>query len=116
MVAKTDLTFAELNTALGNDAITFNNATNDILISVKAITDMLYADLDADGVIAFIYKFRSACSVAQGTVNQNLAEGERLNSFPNFNFSAPVNGYSDVTQSHVVRIPLNSTSAIGRVI
>lgn len=50
MTAKTDLTFAELNEALGGNAMSYNGATDDIMISVKAITDNAYNDLTDEGV------------------------------------------------------------------
>lgn len=111
MAVKTDLTFDELNTALGGSAI--SHSTDDILISVKAITGDTYAGLTDEGVLEALYKIRSACSAAQATANELLASGERLDSFPGFSFSPPANGFVTVTQSHTVRIPLDSATVIG---
>lgn len=111
MAVKQDLTFDELNTALGGGAITFD--TDDIKISVKAITGDTYAGMTDEGVLEMLYKLRSACSDAQETANAALADGEKLDSFPGFSFSPPVDGYVSVTQSHTVRIPLNSATVVG---
>jgi len=48
MAAKTDLTFDELNTALG--ATVFTSAGSDITLSVSALTGDTYAALTDEGV------------------------------------------------------------------
>ncbi len=113
-MSKTDLTFEELNAALGSGAIVYDQATNDVLISVKAITGKQYSDLSNDGVISFVFKVRSACSIAQNEANKNLEDGEKLTSFPSFNFNTPINGYSEVTQTQSMRIPLATQEVIGK--
>lgn len=105
-MTKPDLTFDELNTALGGAAITQNG--DDITISVKAVTGDTKDALTNEGVIEFLYKLRSACTAAQDTANETLDAGERLDSFPPFSFSPPADGYVNVTQSQTVRLPLFS--------
>ena len=111
MPAKTDLTFEELNTALGVEA--FSISGSDIVLSLNAITGDTFTDLTNEGAIELLYKLRSACTTAQESANESLQPGEQLNSFPNFSFSAPANGYVTVTQSHTVRIPLDTSSVQG---
>lgn len=111
MAVKSDLNFDELNDALGGSAISF--AGDDISISVKAITGDTYSALTDEGVIEFLYKFRSACSVAQNTANAVLADGEKLDSFPGFSFSPPNNGNVSVTQTQTFSIPLDTSTVQG---
>lgn len=111
-MAKTDLTFDELNDALGGAAVTLNGT--DLMISVKAITGDNYGAITDEGVIEFMYKLRSACTQAQEVGNAALPDGEEgLDSFPGFSFSPPANGYVTVSQSQTVRIPLDSATVIG---
>ncbi len=110
-MAKTDLTFDELNTALGGAAIT--QSGDDITISVKAVTGDTKDALINEGVIEFLYKLRSACGTAQDTANESEAAGDQLDSFPPFSFSPPADGYVSVTQSQTVRIPLDSATVVG---
>ncbi len=111
MAAKTDLTFEELNTALG--ATVFSLSGSDIVMSVSALTGDTYAALTDEGVIEALYKLRSACGTAQDTANEALAAGEQLDSFPGFSFSPPADGYVTVTQTQTVRIPLDTATVIG---
>ena len=108
---KQDLTFDELNTALGGNAISING--NDIVISMSAVTGDTYTALTDEGVIEALYKIRSACSTAQDSANELLPEGEKLDSFPGFSFSPPANGLVTVTQSHTVQIPIDTATVIG---
>lgn len=108
---KTDLTFAELNTALGGSAITHSGS--DVTISVAAITGDSYTDIDSEGVLEFLFKLRQYAGVAQETVNESLAEGDRLDSFPGFSFSPPVDGASQVTQTQTFNIPLDTSRVNG---
>ena len=112
-MAKTDLTFEELNNALGGNAIVFAGNNNDILISVKAVTGDDKDALANDGVIETIYKLTEACAKAQDTANESLPSGERLNSFNGGSFSPPADGYVTVTQSQTVQIPLNTATVVG---
>ncbi len=111
MAAKTDLTFEELNTALG--ATVFTSSGSDITLSVSALTGDTYTALTDEGIIEMLYKLRAACSTAQDTANEALVDGEKLDSFPGFSFSPPADGYVTVTQSQTVRIPLDTATVIG---
>ncbi len=111
MAVKTDLTFEELNTELG--AAVFSLSGSDIVMSVSALTGDTFAALTDNGILEMLYKLRSACGNAQVTVNNGLAAGEALDSFPGFSFSPPADGYVIVTQAHTVRIPLDSTTVVG---
>ncbi len=108
---KTDLTFEELNTALGGTAI--SHSGNDITISVRAITGDDYTELGNEGVLEFMYKLRQYAGVAQNTANELLADGDRLDSFPGFSFSPPVDGASQVTQTQTFNIPLDTSRVNG---
>ena len=113
MAAKTDLNFDELNAALGVEA--FYSSGEDVVLSVSALTGNTFTALTDEGVIKLIYKLRSACSKAQDTANEGLEPGQELLTFSGFSFSAPdVNGYVTVTQSHTVRIPLDTNNVQGR--
>ncbi|WP_036488030.1 hypothetical protein [Myxosarcina sp. GI1] len=111
MAVKEDLTFEELNTALGVDA--FSLSGSDIVVSVSAITGDTYTALTDEGTIEFLYKLRSACTTAQDTANEGLTAGEQLDSFPGFSYSPPADGYVTVTQSHTVQIPLDTATVKG---
>jgi len=111
MAIKQDLTFDEMNTALGGSAISVSGT--DVLISVSAITGDAYSALTDEGVIEFLYKFRSACTSAQEVANATLADGEKLDSFPGFSFSPPNNNEVRVTQSHIFKIPLDTSTVTG---
>ena len=110
-MAKTDLTFDELNTALGGAAIT--QSGDDITISVKTVTGDTKDALTNEGVIEFLYKLRSACGIAQDTANVSEVAGDQLDSFPPFSFSPPADGYVVATQSQTVRIPLDTATVMG---
>lgn len=112
MAAKTDLTFDELNTALGGSAISF--AAGVISIDVSAITGDTYTALTDAGVLEFLFKLRKACGVAQTTVNATQIAGERLAAFPGFSYSSPdANGIVTVSQAHTVLLPLTDSSVLG---
>lgn len=110
-MAKTDLTFDELNVALGGAAIT--QSGDDITISVKAVTGDTKTALTDEGVIEAIYKLSVACAAAQNLANETLEVGERLNTFTGGSFSPPADGYVAVTQSQTVQIPLDSATVVG---
>ena len=82
MAAVTDLTFTQLNTAIGSAAFTYDAANDDILLSVKAITGDTYDALTDDGFCEFIWKLREAAVVAQTTANTAKTSAEQLISFP----------------------------------
>jgi hypothetical protein len=91
MTTKQDLTFTELNTALGGAAITLDAPNSDILISVKAITGNSYTALTNTGVLKATKKIRESAYNAQETANKSIPdEAEHLTTY-----SPPTNqGYS----------------------
>lgn len=111
MTAKIDLTFDELNNALGGAAI--SHSGDDILISVKAVTGDDKGALTNDGVIECMYKLTEACADAQNLANETLENGDKLNSFTGGSFSPPADGFVVVTRSQTVRIPLNTATVVG---
>jgi hypothetical protein len=112
MVAKTDLTFDELNTALGGSAISFAGGV--ITISVNAVTGDTYAALSDTGVLELLFKIRKACGVAQDAANETQVDGEKLAAFPRFSYSPPTpDGFVSVIQSHSVLLPLADATVVG---
>jgi len=82
MATKEDLTFTELNTALGGTALTFDTPNSDITISLKAITGDSYTALTNTGVLKAIKKLREGGFTAQETANEAIPdEEEQLTSF-----------------------------------
>ena len=110
-MAKIDLEFQELSDALPAGSLI--EEADDIKISVKSVTGDSYSGLSSLGVIEFLYKIRTACGVAQETANATLPDGEKLDSFPPFSFSPPANGFSQVTQTQTVLIPLDPSTIQG---
>jgi hypothetical protein len=84
MAAITDLTFAQIQAELPANTITYNSGTQDVLISMKALTGDNFTGLTNDGVCEAIYKLVRACQLAQAEVNADpdLEDGETLLSFP----------------------------------
>ena len=111
-MAVNDLTWAQVETALGNAGIISIDADGNIVIKPTLITGE-GATLVSPGVIEFLYKFLLACNAAQTAVNSNQAVGNRLAAFPPFSAGAPIDGYVQVTQQVVSRIPLNTSTVIG---
>ena len=79
----TDLTFEQLNTALGVPAIAVDaGASENILINVNAIIGITGTPaLTDEGVIEFLAKLFYAAREAQATVNTTANQGERLDAF-----------------------------------
>lgn len=108
----TDLTWAQLETALGsNGAISVVGGT--IVIKPSLITGDSLETMAASGVVEFMHKIRSACSSAQTTVNNGQAIGDRLAAFPAQTATTPIDGYVTITQQIVSRVPLNTNSIVG---
>lgn len=101
MAIKEDLTFTELNTALGGTAITLDAPNSDILISVKAITGDSYTALTNAGVLKILKKLREGAYDAQETANEAITEEtEQLRTF-----GPPVNlGYVAAENGVVTRL------------
>jgi hypothetical protein len=107
-----DLTWQQLDTALGGGVITL--AGNDIVISASGITGDTYAAATDSGVAEFMFKLRSACTDAQATLNESLPEGEEaLNAFPGFSYGPLINGEVTVTQQQSVKMRLDTSTVFG---
>ncbi len=111
MAAKTDLTWDELNIALGGAAVTLAGGV--LTISVNAVTGDTYAALTEEGVLEFMYKLRSACGNAQTTANESLETGEQLASFPPYAFGPLVDEEVSVTQLQTIALRLDTSKAFG---
>jgi hypothetical protein len=103
MAAITDLTFQQLNTALGVNAFALDAPNNDIKLSLNTLTGDNFAALTEEGVTEVIYKLVKGCQQAQITVNSanGVDEDEQLRSFP-----APTTGTFNST---TLQIPVRST-------
>jgi hypothetical protein len=101
MANKEDLTFAELNTALGGTAVVLDAPNSDIKVSLKAITGDSYTALTNTGVLKAMKKLREAAYDAQQTANEDIeTETEQLRTF-----SPPVNlGYVAAEGGVVTRL------------
>lgn len=108
----TDLTFAQLDAALGGNVITLTGGA--LTINVNALTGDTYTAIDNTGVLELMYKLRTACGVAQESVNNVTTSGETLSAFPTVTFSNIVNGIVSVTQSQSFKLPLDNSTVIGR--
>jgi hypothetical protein len=110
----TDITFEQLNTALGANAITF--AAGKLTIDTALVTGDTYSAVTNAGVLELMYKLRAACGVAQNTINATETDGSKLDAFPSFSYSPPVDGYVTVTQIQKSKLPINTSVVIGNQI
>jgi hypothetical protein len=111
-VAVTDLTWSQVETALGNAGAIAPDADGLLVINPALITGQAMTMNDF-GVIEFLYKFLLACNVAQTAINSNQEVGQRLAAFPAFSAGAPINNYVQISQQVICRIPLNTNTVIG---
>jgi hypothetical protein len=113
-----DLTFAQLNTALGGSG-KIAVSSGKVVIDVGGVTGDTIDDLADQGVVELLSKLLEAASRAQTTVNENQAVGERLNAFPAPTFGGTQNGTVSVTQTMTARIavsPATQSSITGAVV
>ncbi|HEY9696753.1 MAG TPA: hypothetical protein V6D10_05790 [Trichocoleus sp.] len=113
----TDLSFANLQAALPDGALSADSANNDILISLKALMNEPSLTLSDPKVSEAISKLLSACTKAQNTFNESASTD--LNSFPQPIAGIPQqdnqgNWYVVFTHNISVLVPLNrdSTAAV----
>lgn len=106
MAALTDLTWDQLNTALGG-AGKITVAAGKVTIDVGAVTGDTVDALTDTGVVEFCCKILEACNRAQVAANEGQAAGERLNSFPAPTYGGVVAGFVAVTQSLSSRVAVN---------
>jgi hypothetical protein len=80
----TNLTPEQLNTELGVNAFSFDDPTDDILLSLKTLTGDTYTGLTNLCITEVIHKLITACQEAQVTVNSanGVDTEEQLRSFP----------------------------------
>lgn len=101
MAAVTDLTFAQMNTALGVAAFVLDAPNDDIKLSLKALTGDEFTSLTNDGVTEVVYKIVKGCQQAQITVNTGVDADEQLRSFP----PATTGAFNPTT----LRVPVRSS-------
>ena len=116
MANKEDLTFTELNAALGGTALALDAPNSDIKISLKAITGDSYTALPNTGVLKAMKKLREAAFDAQETVNEDIEEEtEQLRTFAppvNLGYVAAENGVVTRLQEEYVN-PVNFNVVTG---
>ena len=106
-----DLTFANLNTALGANA--FSAAGAVLSIDLSMLMGEASASLSAEKVAEFITNLLDLASEAQDTYNANVANTIKLASYPNPVSGVPAfdtasnNFYVSSTYSFNSRAPLN---------
>ena len=108
----TDLSWAQVEAALGSLGAISIDADGVVSIKPSVITNE-GASMASTGVVEFVYKFLLACNSAQTSVNSTQNVGNRLAAFPPFSAGAPIDGYVQVTQQVVSRIPLNTSIVQG---
>ena len=116
MAIKTDLTWAELNTALiangYSNAVVVSNGK--VIIDIGVLVGESIDALTDGGVCETLYKLRDAAGVAHTTANTSLPTGEKLLSFPGYSYSSPdAAGEEGVTQVSNFTIPLNFNQILG---
>lgn len=107
-----DLTWQQLQNAIAvPNAITYDPQTDDIKISVKALTGDTFNGLFDARVIEFASKLLSACRNAQTQANSNAVAGSRLNAFqaPQFGVPFQQNGefYALITHTMTAQAPVS---------
>lgn len=112
-----DLSFANLQAALPDGAITADVSNNDVLISLKVLMNEASISISDTKVSEAISKLLSACTKAQDTFNESASTD--LNSFPQPIAGIPQqdnngNWYVVFTHNISVLVPLNrdSTAAV----
>jgi hypothetical protein len=106
MAAITDLTWEQLNTALGG-AGKVSVVGGKVTIDVGAVTGDVIDVLTKAGVVEFCSKLLEAAARAQATVNEGAVAGERLNSFAAPVYGGVTGGYVTVTQTFTGRVSVN---------
>jgi hypothetical protein len=95
-----DLTWQQLQTAIAvNNAITVSGGK--VVIDVSLVTGDTIGSLSDKGVIEFCHKLLNAAYKAQTAANQNIATGQRLNSF-----SQPIFGSIAIDQDGNSRLTI----------
>lgn len=106
MAAIDDLTWEQLNTALGGSG-KISVVSGEVIIKPGIVNADTINALSSTGVVEFCSKLMEAAFRAQTTVNQGQATGERLNAFANPSYAGVSSGYVSVTQAMNVRVSVN---------
>lgn len=116
MANKEDLSFTELNTALGGAALTLDAPNSDILVSLKAITGDSYTALTNAGVLKAVKAIQDGAFTAQETANESLVdEAEHLTTYSpvvNQGYSSEENGVIFAYQARYIN-PVNLNMVTG---
>ena len=115
MAAITDLTWQQLETALGaNGAIQVSGtAPNEtVMIDVSKVNGDAVQALTTYGVVEFIAKLFYACRSAQTAANEGQANGERLNAFLNPTQVIQTDQSVLVTQQMQFKLPIAQNLSI----
>lgn len=109
----TDLTWQQLETAIGVNNAIIVDPTHGICIRVGALLGSNPTAKTAMGVVEAMFELREAAKKAQDTANTNQAIGERLAAFPPVSSGTAVNGFVMQSGAIIVRTPLATTGIVG---
>lgn len=109
----TDLTWQQLETAIGVNNAIIVDPTHGVCIRVGAFLAVNPTTKTATGVVEALFELREAAKKAQDTVNTNQLIGERLAAFPPSTSGNAVNGYVIQQGTIVVKTPLATTGTLG---
>lgn len=108
-----DLTWEQVNVALGTNAISVVGGS--VVLNISTLTGDAVSAMTSTGVVEACIKFLRGCAIAQETVNAAALPGQRLNSFPTPSFgtpfldttAVPAGYYATITASVTGRAPLD---------
>lgn len=112
-----DLTWSQVNTAIGSNAISVSGGT--VVIDVSVVLGDSITSLNDMKVVEFVYKLLVRCYNAQITANVGLTSNT-LSSFssPSYSSVQDQNGLDptmDATMMCTVRVPLDTNLAVGPI-
>jgi hypothetical protein len=116
-----DLTFQQLQDAIGSAGAISYDATEGIRIKIAAITGDTYTGLTSTGVIEALSKLLAAAYKAQVTVNASAPIGARLNAFSQPALGIPTgdangNYYTVATYTMQSQSPIDLNSVVGPLV
>lgn len=109
----TDLTWQQLETAIGVNNAIIVDPTHGVCIRVGAFLDANPTNKTATGVVEALFELREAAKKAQDTVNTGQSIGERLAAFPPSTSGTAVNGFVIQQGMIVARFPLATNGISG---
>lgn len=120
MPAKTDLSWGELNTIVGENIAFFfprtdtssTVATERLYLDMTALTGESVSDITQQGVIKGLSKLLDIARKAQEKANEGRPAGERLAAFPTPTAGNTANGFVPITRSISARHELASATNI----